>query len=155
LLSSHSSSASTTRTYEVRQPLPLPPSLDSGPRTSSCHWWRRDRFVISLCSVTASEMYRRKVGTMLASCTAMLVTNLLACPTSPPPRAKKKLAPRRFWSKYSRPTVRAMVNFPVPAKPFSQKMQRSSCPSAQPYISQRRSTRVLGRQEASAASHTN
>ena len=37
--------------------------------------------------------------------------------------------------KYLRATVRAIVDFPVPAKPFSQKMQRSSCPSAQSYIS--------------------
>jgi hypothetical protein len=42
--------------------------------------------------------------------------------------------------------VRAIVDFPVPAKPFSQKMHRLSCPSAQLYISCSRSTRVLGRQ---------
>jgi hypothetical protein len=141
---SHSSSASTTRIYEEWQPLPS--SFNSGSRTSSCHWSRRDRLVILLHSVTASEMYRRRVRTLLASCTATLVTNLPACPTSPPPRVKKKLAPRRFWSKYLRATVRAIVDFPVPAKPFSQKMQRSSCPSAQPDISRRSSTRVLGRQ---------
>jgi len=45
--------------------------------------------------------------------------------------------------------VRAIVDFPVPAKPFSQKMHRLSCPSAQLYISCSRSTRVLGRQVCS------
>ena len=143
--SSHSSSASTTRIYEARQSLPS--SFESGPRTSSCHWSRRDRLAMSLCSVTESEMCRRRVGTLLASCTAILVTNFPACPTSPPPRAKKKLAPRRTCSEYSRAMVRAIVDFPVPAKPFSQKMHRSSCLSAQPYISRRSSTRVLGRHE--------
>ena len=42
---------------------------------------------------------------LLASCNTILVTNLPAWPTSPPPREKKKLAPRRFWSKYLRATV--------------------------------------------------
>lgn len=81
-----------------------------------------------------------------ASCHVILVTNLPAWPISPPPRSKKKLAPRHFWSKYLRATVRATVDFPVPAKPFSQKMHRSFCPSAQLYMSRRRSTRVSGRQ---------
>jgi len=144
-LSSHSSSASTTRTYDARQPLLS--SFESGPRTSSCHWSRRDWLAMLLCSVTALEMCRRRVGTLLASCTAMLVTNFPAWPTSPPPRAKKKLAPRRTRSEYSRAMVRAIVDFPVPAKPFSQKMHCSSCLSAQLYISRRSSTRVLGRQE--------
>src|ERR1700710_2826422 len=79
----------------------------------------------------------------------MLVTNLPAWPTSPPPREKKKLAPRRFWSRHLRATVRAIVDFPVPAKPFSQKMHCSFCPSAQLYMSRRRPTRVLGRQVSS------
>jgi hypothetical protein len=42
--------------------------------------------------------------------------------------------------------VSAIVDFPVPAKPFSQKIHRSSCLSAQSYISCSRSTRVSGRQ---------
>jgi hypothetical protein len=41
------------------------------------------------------------------------------------------------------------VDFPVPARPFSQKRHRSSCPSAQLYMSRRRSTRVSGRQVGS------
>jgi hypothetical protein len=79
----------------------------------------------------------------------MLVTNFPAWPTSPPPCEKKKLAPRRFWSKYFRAIVRAMVDFPVPAKPFNQKMHLPSCASVQLYISRRRSTRVSGKQVAS------
>ena len=102
---------------------------------------------MSLYSVIALEMCQCRVGTLLASCMAMLVTNFPACPTSPPPRAKKKLAPRRTRSEYSWAMVRAIVDFPVPAKPFSQKMHRSSCLSAQLYISRRSSTRVLGMQE--------
>jgi hypothetical protein len=128
LLSPHSSSASTTRTYEEWQLLPS--SFNRGRRTSWCHWSRRDWLAISLCSVTASQMYRRRVGTLFASCTATLVTNLPAWPTSPPPFVKKKLAPSRLFSKYLRATVRAIVDFPVPAKPFSQKMHCLSCPSA-------------------------
>ena len=78
----------------------------------------------------------------------MLVTNLPACPTSPPPREKKKLAARRL-SWYLRATVRAIVDLPVPARPLSQKMHRSSGPSAQLSISSRRATRVLGRHAGS------
>jgi hypothetical protein len=48
----------------------------------------------------------------------MLVKNLPAWLTSSPP-LEKKLAPRRSRSKYLRATVRAIVDFPVPAKPFS------------------------------------
>jgi hypothetical protein len=142
--SSHSSSASMTITYEDRHKSLV--SFDSGPRTSWRHWSWKDRFAILLNSLIASQTCRRRVGMLLASCTAMLVTNLSGRPTSLPPREKKKLAPRYFWLKYLRATVRAIVDFPVPAKPFSQKMQRLSCLSAQPYISRRRSTRVLGRQ---------
>ena len=130
---SHSSSASTTRTYEERQPLPS--SFDSGRRTSWCHWSRSDWFIMSLRSAIASQMYPRRVGTLFASCIATLVTNLPAWPTSPPPFVKKKLAPSRFFSKYLRAIVRAMVDFPVPAKPFSQKIHRLSCPSAHLCIS--------------------
>lgn len=83
---------------------------------------------------------------LLASCCAMLVTNLPAWHTSPPPREKKKLASSRFWSKLLRATVRAMVGFPVPAMPLSQKSRRSSRPSAQVYMSLKRSTRVSGGQ---------
>lgn len=79
----------------------------------------------------------------------MLVTNLPACPTSPPPREKKKLAASCCLSPYLRATVRAMVDLPVPASPLSQKTHRSSVPSAQLRISSRRATRVLGRQAGS------
>ena len=120
---------------------PFPSSFDSGQRTSWCYWSRSDWFVMLLRSATASQMYRRKVGTLLASCIATLVTNL---PTSPPPFVKKKLAPSRFFPKYLGAIVWAIVDFPVPAKPLSQKMHRLSCPSAQLYISCSRSTRVLG-----------
>jgi hypothetical protein len=144
---SHSSSASTTRMHEDREPLPF--SFDRGRRTSCCHWSRRDWFAMPRRSARASHMCRSREGMLLASCTAMLVTNLPAWPTSPPPREKKKLAPRRFLSKYRRATVRAIVDFPVPAKPLSQKTHRSSCPSAQLCISRMRSTRVSGRQDGS------
>jgi hypothetical protein len=80
-----------------------------------------------------------------ASCNAMLVTNLPAWPTSPPPREKKKLAPRHFRTKHARATVRAIVDFPVPARPLSQKMHRSSSPSAHSCICRRTSTRVFSR----------
>jgi hypothetical protein len=53
----------------------------------------------------------------------MLVKNILIYPTSPPPLAKKKLALRSPLSLNSRDIVRAMVDFPVPAIPFNQKMQ--------------------------------
>jgi hypothetical protein len=72
---------------------------------------------------------------VFANCLAMLVKNLPAWLISPPPLEKKKLAPSDVSSKYLRAIVRAIVDFPVPAKPLSQKMQRSSCPSAHVYIS--------------------
>jgi hypothetical protein len=112
----------------------------------------RDRLAISLRFVTASQMYCRRDGTLKVSCTARLVKNLPAWLTSPPPFEKKKLAPRRFCSLYLRATVRETVDFPVPARPFSQKMHCSSCPSVpstQSYIPCRRSTRVSGRQAGS------
>jgi hypothetical protein len=67
---------------------------------------------------------------LFASCTAILVKNLLAWLTSPPPLKKKKLAPRRSSSKYLRAIVRVIVDFPVPAKLLSQKMHYVSCPLA-------------------------
>jgi hypothetical protein len=100
---------------------------------------------MSLRSVTALQMYSCIPGMLLASCKAILVTNLPAWPTSPPPREKKKLAPRLFRSKNVRATVRAIVDFPVPAKPLSQKMHCLSPPSAHSCISRRSSTRVFWR----------
>ena len=94
-------------------------------------------------------MIRFRPGTLYASCTAMLVTNLPAWPVSPPPREKKKLAPRLSFSEYLEATVRAIVDLPVPAKPLNQKMLGVVFLSAQSYISRRRSTRVLGRQVGS------
>jgi len=91
------------------------------------HWPRRDRAGISLRFVTASQIYLRSAGTLFASCTSILVKNLAALPTSPPPWEKKKLAPRRFSSKYLRAIVREMVAFPVLARPFSQKIHGLSC----------------------------
>ena len=143
LSSSHSSSASTRRTYKDWQQLLS--TFDSGPRTSWCHWSRRDWLAMSLRSVTALQMYCWRGGMLFASCNAMLVTNLPAWPTSPPPREKKKLAPRIFRSKYVRAAVRAIVDFPVLAKPLSQKIHRSSSPSAYLCISRRTSTRVFSR----------
>jgi hypothetical protein len=124
--SSHSSSASTTRMYTDWQPLPF--IFDSGRRTSCCHWSRRDWLAMSLRSMITSHKSWWREGMLFASCNAMLVTNLPAWPMSPPPREKKKLAPRHPHWKKSRATVRAIVDFPVPAKPFSQKMHRLSCP---------------------------
>src|ERR1700730_16961112 len=109
-LLSHSSRASTISTYEDGDKLLS--SLNNGRRTSWRHWSRRDWFAISICSLTASEMYRRKGGALYASCTAILVQNLLAWPTSLPPLEKKTLAPKRFCSKYLCMTVRAIVDFP-------------------------------------------
>ena len=142
---SHSSRASTTRMYET-----FSLSFDIGRSTSCSHWSRRDWFAISRRSCMALQMCCWREGIFVASCTAMLMTNLPAWPTSPPPREKKKLAPRRFWSKYLRATVRAIVDFPVPARPFSQKMYRASCPSPQMYISWSSSMRVFGRQDGSS-----
>src|ERR1700722_12160403 len=101
---------------------------------------------MSLRLVIALQIYCRREGTLFASCAAILVKNLPAWLTSPPPLEKKKLAPRRSSSKYLRATVRAIVDFPVPAKPLSQKIHRSSSLSTQLYISSRRPTRVFGRQ---------
>ena len=50
----------------------------------------------------------------------ILVQNLPVYPISPLPLEKKKLAPRRFYSKYLRAIVRVIIDFPVLAKPPSQ-----------------------------------
>lgn len=83
------------------------------------------------------------------SCTAIVVINLVAFSTSPPPLAKKKLAPRRLSSKYFRATVREIADLPVPASPLSQKVQHSSFLSAHSYMSCRIPTRVPERQDGS------
>jgi hypothetical protein len=128
LSSSHSSRASTTRTYEDGHELLV--SFNSGARTSWRHWSHRLWLTMLLSSVMASQMCRLRGSMFLASCTAIVVTNLPAWLTSPPPLEKKKLAPRRF-PEYLQATVRPIVDFPVPARPHSQKMHRSSCPPAQ------------------------
>ena len=87
---------------------------------------RREQFVISICSLIASEIYRRNNSALYVNCTAILIKNLPACPTSPPPLKKKKLALRRFYLKYLRATVCAIVDFPVLIKLLSQKIYRSS-----------------------------
>jgi len=144
---SHLLRASTTRMYGDW--LPFSFNLESGRRTSCRHWSRRDWLAMLRRSKRASYICWPRDGTLLASCHTMLVTNLPVPPISPPPREKKKLAPSRAFLRYLRATMRAIVDFPVPARPFSQKMQRSSCPLAQLYISLRRSTRVSGRQVGS------
>ena len=58
----------------------------------------------------------------LASCHAILVNSIPVWATSPPPRAKKKLAPKIPFPCSSFANVRAIVDFPVPAMPFSQKI---------------------------------
>jgi len=150
---SHSSSASITRRKEDGDKGLSSFTNFNGRMTSSRHCSERDRFAISLRSLTISQICVWRDGTASASCTARLVTNLPAWLTSPPPLEKKKLAPRRFCSLNLRATVREIVDFPVPARPFSQKISRSSCPSfpsAQSYISCSRPRRVLGRQAGSS-----
>jgi hypothetical protein len=61
---------------------------------------------------------------------AILIKNLLAWLTSPPPLKKKKLALRRSSLKYLRAIIRAIVDFLIPAKPLSQKVHYVSCPLA-------------------------
>ena len=127
-------------------------SFESGLKIRWFHWSESDRLAILLRSLTTSRIWVSRDGTADASCTARLVKNLRALLTSSPPSKNKKLAPRRFYSKNLRATVRAIVDFPVPARPFSQKMYRISCPfvpSAQSYILCRRSTCVSGRQVGS------
>ena len=68
-----------------------------------------------LRSVRMSRIYYCASGTCTASCRAIVVTNLLAFLTSPPPLEKKKLAARRPYSKQARATVCTIVDFPVPA----------------------------------------
>ena len=87
---------------------------------------------------------------LFASCIAILVKNLPVWLISLPPLKKKKLAPRRSFLQYLLAMVRAIVDFPVPAKLLSQNIHRSSCPLAQSHISCSMPTRVLGRQMGSS-----
>jgi hypothetical protein len=94
----------------------------------------------------ALEICCSRCGIFFASRTARVVNSFPAWLISPPPFEKKKLALRRCWSRYLRATGYAIVDFPVPAKLFSQKMSRSPLLSAYLYMSFRSPTRVLGRQ---------
>ena len=144
---SHSSKASMTRTSGCWTELAS--SLDRGLRISCFHWSRRTWLAMLRFFDIASQIWSLRTGWFPASCTAMLVRNLPAWPTSSLPLEKKKLAPRRSLSWYSRATVRAIVDFPVPAQPLSQKMYVSSSLSAHVLICWRTSTRVSGRQRGS------
>jgi hypothetical protein len=143
----HSSRASTTRSNGDW--IESASSIESGWRIRCFHCSRGALPAISGCSATVLLICCLNADSLLDSCTAILVKNLSARLTSPPPREKKKLAPSRFLLSYMWATVRAMVDFPVPAMPFSQKMHRLSSPSAHAIICSRTSTRVLGRQRGS------
>src|SRR5436853_7131562 len=97
-----------TRMYEDKYDVPV--SFDSGLRTSWRHCSWRDRLAISPWSVTALQICRWRVGTLFASCTVTVVQNMPVWPISPLPLKKKKLAPRRFFSKWFRATVCAFVD---------------------------------------------
>jgi hypothetical protein len=75
--------------------------------------------------------------------------NLLAVPRSPSPLLKKKLALRRllFWKYLA--IVREIVDFPVPALPFNQKIGLSYAEEAYSLIWERSSVRVPGRHSSS------
>lgn len=57
------------------------------------------------------------------SCCVNVVNNFVAFPRSASPLLKKKLAPGCLFCLKDKATVRDMVDFPVPAIPFNQKMQ--------------------------------
>jgi len=83
-----------------------------------------------------------RLDCVLASWYARVVKNFEARARSPLPLEKKKLPPSRFSLSHVRATVRAMVDFPVPAIPFNQKMHASPGLFDQCTISWRRPTRV-------------
>ncbi len=149
---SHSCKASITRTKVVWTGSIA--KFEIGSITSCFHWSSRILLAIpsSSSSDTALFICSPRTGN-LASCIAILVTNLSALLTSSSPLEKKKLAkkfsPRRPLSKYSREIVWAMIDFPVPAQPLNQKIFNRSCPSIHALIWFRISTRVLGRQMSS------
>ena len=68
---------------------------------------------------TASSMRFFSSGEVRASWAAIVIANFPVDARSPPPLEKKKLVPRRLNSAYLWATVRAMVDFPVPAMPLS------------------------------------
>lgn len=86
---------------------------------------------------------------LFASCTVILIKNLLVWLTSLLPLKKKKLALRRSSLQYLYVIVRVIVDFLVPAKLLSQNMHYSSCLSVQSHISYNRPTWVFGRQVGS------
>ena len=94
----------------------------------------------------ASEMDVRRTGKLFASWAAIVVKNMREWLTSFLPRVKKKLAASRFFSASSRAIVREIVDLPVPAIPFSQKMHLPFGSSHQSIICLRRSTRVSCKQ---------
>jgi hypothetical protein len=73
-----------------------------------------------MLDATASSMRFFRSGEVRASWAAIVMANFPTDARSPPPLEKKKLAPRRLNLAYLQATVKAMVDFPVPAMPLSQ-----------------------------------
>jgi hypothetical protein len=113
------------------------------------HWSARPLWIISGFSLMALQMYGTTAGSAIVRCAAIVVNNLVACPRSPRPLEKKKLAPRLFCLYHLRATVRAIVDFPVPAIPFNQNMHAPLQSSLHAMICWRRSTRVSGKHSGS------
>ena len=147
---SHSSKASITRTKVLQG---LMSNFETGSITSCFHWSCRILLAIPSSSDAALAIRSPRTGNF-ASCTAIVVTNFPASLTSSSALEKKKLAkkfaPCRPLSWYSREIVRAIIDFPVPAQPLSQKIFVPLHPSIHVLIWFRMLTRVLGRQRSSS-----
>jgi hypothetical protein len=84
-------------------------------------------------------------GTWAIRSVAIVVKNLEALPRSPSPFLKKKLAPSWALLANDCAIVRAIVDFPVPAMPFSQNIGLPLLSSAHSVIWRRSSTLVFAR----------
>lgn len=87
----------------------------------------------------------------MSSCLMILENKYLALPRSPSPCLKKYVAPSSPLSLNDRAIVRAMVDFPVPAIPFSQRMHLLSWDVAHSLTWASSSVLVCSRQKSSCS----
>ena len=119
---SHSSNASMTTKNSSEVFVAAGCISSSGWRINFSNWSFKVFSEISGSTSIALLMPDINLGTWIIRSLAMVVKNLEALPRSPSPLLKKKLAPSCCWPANDWATVRAIVDFPVPAMPFNQYM---------------------------------
>uniref|UniRef100_A0A0D2YKN5 Uncharacterized protein n=1 Tax=Fusarium oxysporum (strain Fo5176) TaxID=660025 RepID=A0A0D2YKN5_FUSOF len=141
---SHSSNASITITTDDGA-IGVAATSDSGPWMSFSNCSFTDFPTMAGLASRAFLMKNATPGMLKASWWARVDISLFRLPLSISPLLMKKLAPRSPRLDRECARVRAMVDFPIPAMPFSQKVVFDLGSSIQRSISLSSSSRVLGK----------